>query len=100
MQKIKNKDLIRLLTGIGGGVALIEAITGFNESTIESATVITLLISIFLAIIILLAVIRPGNPIPLNWILLVVIGIMLIISGSLAGGILILVAGFVSYTEK
>ncbi|MFX1588851.1 MAG: hypothetical protein ACFFC1_11890 [Promethearchaeota archaeon] len=97
---MRNEDLMRLLAGIGGGVALIEAILGFNERNLDSSRIITLVIAIILAVIILLAVIRPDNPVPLNWIMLVVIGIIMIIFSSLAGGILTLVAGFIGYTER
>ncbi|MFX0058649.1 MAG: hypothetical protein ACFE85_14595 [Candidatus Hodarchaeota archaeon] len=97
---MRNEDLMRLLAGIGGGVALIEAILGFNERNLDSTRIITVVIGIVLAVLVLLAVIRPDNPVPLNWILLVVIGIIMIIFSSLAGGILTLVAGFIGYTEK
>lgn len=97
---MRNEDLMRLLAGIGGGVALIEAILGFNERNLDSSRIITLVIAIILAVIILIAVIRPDNPVPLNWILLVVVGIIMIIFSSLAGGILTLVAGFIGYTER
>jgi len=97
---VRNEDLMRLLAGIGGGVALIEAILGFNERNLDSSRIITLVIAIILAVIILIAVIRPDNPVPLNWILLVVVGIIMIIFSSLAGGILTLVAGFIGYTER
>lgn len=97
---MRNEDLMRLLAGLGGGVALIEAILGFNERNLDSSRIITLVIAIILAVIILLAVIRPDNPVPLNWIMLVVIGIIMIIFSSLAGGILTLVAGFIGYTER
>ncbi|MFX1358150.1 MAG: hypothetical protein ACFFA8_12830 [Promethearchaeota archaeon] len=97
---MRNEDLMRLLAGIGGGVALIEAILGFSGRNLDSSRIITLIISIILAVIILLAVIKPDNPVPLNWILLVVIGIIMIIFSSLAGGILTLVAGFIGYTER
>lgn len=97
---MRNEDLMRLLAGIGGGVALIEAILGLNERNLDSSRIITLVIAIILAVIILLAVIRPNNPVPLNWILLVVVGIIMIIFSSLAGGILTLVAGFIGYTER
>ena len=97
---MRNEDLMRLLAGIGGGVALIEAIFGFNERHLDSTRIITLIVAIILAVVALLAVIKPGNPVPLNWILLVVIGIIMIIYSSLAGGILTLVAGFIGYTER
>jgi hypothetical protein len=36
----------------------------------------------------------------MNWLLFVGLGIVIIIFSSLAGGILILVAGFIGYTER
>jgi len=97
---MREEDLMRLLAGLGGVITLIEAILGINERNIDSSRVITIVISIILAVIVLLSVLRPGNPVPMNWLLLVGLGIIIIIFSSLAGGILILVAGFIGYTEK
>ncbi|GAH82373.1 unnamed protein product [marine sediment metagenome] len=97
---MREEDLMKLLAGIGGGITLIETILGFNERHVDTSKVILLVISIILAVIILLSVIRPGNPVPMNWLLFVGVGIVLIIFSSLAGGILILVAGFIGYTER
>jgi len=36
----------------------------------------------------------------MNWLLYVGLGIIIIIFSSLAGGILVLIAGFIGYTEK
>ncbi|NVM16104.1 MAG: hypothetical protein HWN80_00205 [Candidatus Lokiarchaeota archaeon] len=97
---MREEDLMRLLGGIGGVISLIEAIMGFNERRFDYSHVILLIVSIVLAVIILLSVIRPGDPVPLNWLLFVGIGIIIIIFSSLAGGILTLIAGFIGYTEK
>ena len=97
---MREEDLMRLLAGLGGVITLIETILGFNERNVDSSRVITIVISIILAVIVLLSVIRPGNPVPMNWLLFVGLGIIIIIFSSLAGGILILVAGFIGYTEK
>jgi len=97
---MKEVDIMRLLAGIGGAITLIETILGINERNVDSSRVVSIVISIVLAVIILLSVIRPGNPVPMNWLLFVGLGIVIIIFSSLAGGILILVAGFIGYTEK
>ena len=39
------------------------------------------------------SVFKPDNPIPYNWIYLIVFGIVIIVCGSLIGGILVLIAG-------
>ncbi len=97
---MREVDLMRLLAGIGGAITLIETILGINERNVDSSKIISIVISIVLAVIVILSVIRPGNPVPMNWLLYVGLGIVIIIFSSLAGGILILVAGFIGYTEK
>jgi len=97
---MREEDLMRLLAGIGGAITLIETILVFNERNVDTSKVILILTSIILAVIVLLSVIRPGNPVPMNWLLFVGLGIVIIIFSSLAGGILILVAGVIGYSEK
>jgi len=97
---MREEDLMKLLAGIGGAITLIETILGFNEKNVDTSKVILIVISIILAVIVLLSVLRPGNPVPMNWLLYVGLGIVIIIFSSLAGGILILVAGFIGYTER
>jgi len=97
---MREEDLMRLLAGIGGAITLIETILGINERNVDMSKVILIITSIILAVIVLLSVIRPGNPVPMNWLLFVGLGIVIIIFSSLAGGILILVAGFIGYSEK
>jgi len=89
-----------VLGGIGGAISLIEAILGFDQRNLDTVKVITLIVAIVIAVIILLSIIRPNNPIPLNWILFVVLGIIMIIYTSIIGGILVLIGGFVGYTER
>ncbi len=96
---MRNEDLMRLLAALGGVIALIEAILGFGDKRLENVKVITLVIGIILAVIILLSVISPNKPIPMNWIGYVVLGVVMIVYTSTIGGILVLIAGFVGYTE-
>ncbi len=97
---MREEDLMKLLAGLGGIITLIETISGLNEKNVDTSKVISIVVSITLAVIILLSVLRPGDPVPMNWLLFVGVGIVIIIFSSLAGGILILVAGFIGYTEK
>ena len=95
---MREEDLMRLLAGIGGVITLIETILVFNERNVGTSKVLSIVISIILSVIIILSVMRPGNPVPMNWLLFVGLSIVIIIFSSLAGGILILVAGFIGYT--
>ena len=97
---MREEDLMRLLGGLGGAITLIETILSINDRNVDTSRVISIIVAITLAVIILLSVIRPGDPVPMNWLLFVGLGIVIIIFSSLAGGILILVAGFIGYTER
>lgn len=78
----------------------IEAFLGLDQRRPEDINVVSLVISIDLAVILLISVIRPEKPILLNWMVCVVLGIAIIVYSSLVGGVLVLVAGFVGYTEN
>jgi len=95
-----NEDLMKLLAALGGVIGLIEAVLGFDDRNLDAARTILLILSIILAVIILLSIIIPHKFVDLNWIICVVIGIVMIIYTSLIGGILVLIAGFVGYTER
>ncbi|MFX1314852.1 MAG: hypothetical protein ACFE9T_03245 [Promethearchaeota archaeon] len=97
---MRNEDIMRLLAGLGGVIALIEAIIGLGEKKLENIKIIVLIIGIVLAVIILLSIISPNKPIPMNWMIYVVLGIVMIVYTSTIGGILVLVAGFVGFTER
>ncbi|MFX0021453.1 MAG: hypothetical protein ACFE9S_03955 [Candidatus Hermodarchaeota archaeon] len=95
-----NEDIMKLLAVLGAAIAIIDGILGFDGRNLDATQVILLVISIVLASIILLSVIIPHKFIELNWIICVIIGIVMIVYTSLIGGILILIAGFVGYTER
>jgi hypothetical protein len=95
-----NEDLMKLLAILGAIIAIIEAILRFSERNLDERTIILSVVSIILAAIIVLSVILPHKFIELNWIICVIIGIVMIVYTSIIGGILILIAGFVGYTER
>ena len=97
---MQNQDIMKLLAGLGGAIGLIDAILGFDQKNLDSSKIILLVLSIILAAIILLSIIIPHKFVELNWIICVVIGIIMIINTSLVGGVLVLVGGFLGYTER
>ena len=97
---MQNQDIMKLLAGLGGVIGLIDAILGFDDKNLDSSKIILLVLSIVLAAIILISIIVPHKFVELNWIICVAIGIIMIIYTSLIGGILVLVGGFVGYTER
>jgi len=97
---MQNEELMKLLAALGAVISLIEALLGFDDRNLDVSRVILLVLSITLAVIILLSIIIPHKFVELNWIICVIIGIVMIIYTSLIGGILVLIAGFVGYTER
>ena len=95
-----NEDIMKLLAVLGAVITVINGIIGFDNTSLNATQVILLVVTIILALIILLSVIIPHKFVELNWIICVIIGIVMIIYTSLIGGVLILVAGFVGYTER
>jgi len=97
---MQNQDIMKLLAGLGGALSLIEALLGFDDKNLDSSKIILIVLTIVLAAIILLSIIIPHKFVELNWIICVVIGIIMIVYTSLIGGILVLVAGFIGFTER
>ncbi len=97
---MRNEELMRLLAALGGVFALIEVIVGLEGKNLDNIDVTSFVIALILAIIVLASVISPDKPIPLNWMIFVIIGIIMIVYSSLIGGVLVLLAGFVGYTER
>lgn len=97
---MRNEELMKLLAILGAIIAVIEAILRFSARNVDSTTIILSVISIILAAVIILSVIIPHKFVELNWIICVIIGIVMIVYTSIIGGILILIAGFVGYTER
>ncbi len=97
---MRNEELMRLLAALGGAFALIEVILGLEGKKIDNIDIPSFIIAFILAIVVLASVISPDKPIPLNWMVFVIIGIIMIVYSSLIGGVLVLLAGFVGYTER
>ena len=97
---MQNQDIMKVLAGLGGALTIIEAILGFDDKNLDSSRIIILVLTIVLAAIILLSIIIPHKFVQFNWIICVIIGIIMIVYTSLLGGILVLVAGFIGFTER
>ena len=95
---MREYEFMRLLAGIGSVIALIDTIIGIDYRTYDSTRITLLIVSLILSIVVLLSVIKPNDPVPMNWVLYIALGILILIFSSLAGGILILIAGFIGYT--
>ncbi|MEJ2252036.1 MAG: hypothetical protein P8Y70_03790 [Candidatus Lokiarchaeota archaeon] len=88
------EKLMKILTILGAIVAIIEAAIGLSNFSFNNIpySLITHIVAIIIAILCLLSAIRPSDPIPFNWIILLIFSIVLIIFRSTVGGILIIIA--------
>ena len=96
MGKATYEDLVKLVSILGGIIAIIEAIftlAGRSVQRYYNFGWIAAIIAIIFGILVLFSVFKPDNPIPYNWIYLIVFGIVIIVCGSLICGILVLIAG-------
>jgi hypothetical protein len=94
-----NKEIIRFLVIIGGIIGLIQALLSFGNwglgfwGPMAAVNIALSIFGLIIAILVLLSVFRPGDPIPYNAVLLILFGILMIIFNSWLGGILVLIAG-------
>ena len=96
MGKATYEDLVKLLAILGGIITIIEAIFSLVGRSVQkyyNFGCVAAIIAIIFGILVLFSVFKPDNPIPYNWIYLIVFGIVIIVCGSLIGGILVLIAG-------
>lgn len=92
------EEIAKLLVIIGGVVAVIEAILGIIG--FYGWFGLGIIVGLVLGVVALLCALRPDDPIPWNWILLVVLGIVMIIFATFIGGALVLVGGILLFLEK
>ena len=96
MGKATYEDFVKLLAILGGIIAIIEAIFSLFGRSVQryyNLGWIAAIVAIIFGTLVLFSVFKPDNPIPYNWIYLIVFGIVIIICGSIIGGILVLIAG-------
>ncbi len=102
----KNEGIMKLLTVIGGLVALasqIFAIAGFDWPLgryVGIYEVVYLIIGIVVSVITIYTAINPDNPFPFHWLFLFVLGILLIIfGGGIVACVLLIIAALIGLIE-
>jgi hypothetical protein len=88
------EKLMKVLVILGAIVAIIEGLFGIINSSLPTIgyNLIAHIVAIIIAILCLLSAVRPSDPIPFHWIVILIFSILLIIFGSPIGGILILIS--------
>ncbi|MBY8992063.1 MAG: hypothetical protein KGD58_15065 [Candidatus Lokiarchaeota archaeon] len=96
---MENKEIVRFLVIIGGIIGIFQAILSFGNwglgfwGPMAAVNIFSSIVGIIIAILVLLSVFRPGDPIPYKAWLLILFGVLLTFFNSWVGGVLVLVAG-------
>lgn len=106
MSKKKNESLIQLLVVLGGFLALLNAISllapsfriipeAYTPSVVGIEQLFRGIILLVLSLITILSGVNAGDPVPFTAVALIILAVVLIIFGSLYGGLLVLIGGIV-----
>jgi len=106
MEEKEKKDSIKYMVIVGGIIGLIQAIAGFANisawiypigyfagTALIVLNTLSSVIGIILAILTLLSVFRPGNPIPYSAAILLIFGFLMLFFNAAIGGIIVFIAG-------
>ncbi|MHA2034906.1 MAG: hypothetical protein ACW98X_00645 [Promethearchaeota archaeon] len=106
MAKMENKEIVRLMVIVGGILGLLQAIAGFGNfaawiypigyfvaAAQFALNIVSSIIGVILAILTLLSVFRPGDPIPYNAGMLLLLGFLMLFFNAAIGGIIVFIAG-------
>ena len=103
MENEEKETTVRYLVIVGGIVGLVQAIFGFENwglnfwfnfwTPLGVANIFLSIFGIIIAVLTLLSVFRPGNPIPYSAVVLIIFGVLLTLFNAWIGGIILLVGG-------
>ncbi|MHA2007517.1 MAG: hypothetical protein ACXABO_07070 [Promethearchaeota archaeon] len=108
-KKYKNESLMKFLTIIGAVVGLVTLILnianlgnyGFVDPVIGSLHfVVNFIIAVVIVVLTFLVGLKPNDPIPFHWIVLLILGILLIVFGAgIWAGVLLIIAFLIGLIE-
>jgi hypothetical protein len=108
VKKYKNESLMKFLTIIGAVVGLITLILsianvgnyGFIDPVIGLHSVVNFIIGLVIVVLTFLVGLKPNDPIPFHWVVLLILGILLIIFGAgIWAGVLLIIAFLIGLIE-
>ncbi|MGV9172088.1 MAG: hypothetical protein ACOC44_13330 [Promethearchaeia archaeon] len=99
-----SKDIAKILIIIGGLIGLIEAIMSLVGNPLITGGWFGLgwvssVIALIISLAILFSCFKPDDPIPYSAIVELILGILLIIFGSLIGGILVIIGAILLFLD-
>jgi hypothetical protein len=104
----KNEGIMKFLTIIGALIGIVYLILRLTEIGTQYQLfpidigihwIAAIIIGFAVAIITLLAGIKPNDPIPFNWIMLFILAILMIIFVDILAGVLVLIAFLIGLIE-
>ena len=104
----KNEQLMKLLTILGAIVGLITLILGlagienyaYVNALVTLDAIFTFIIGLVIVVLTFLVGLKPDNPIPFHWIVLLILGILLIVFGAgIWAGVLLIIAFLIGLIE-
>ncbi len=104
----KNEQLMKLLTILGAIVGLVTLILGLanieNYAFVDPLgtldRVVVFIIGLVIVVLTFLVGLKPNNPIPFHWIVLLILGILLIVFGAgIWAGVLLILAFLIGLIE-
>jgi hypothetical protein len=110
MENEEKETTVRYLVIVGGIIGLVQAIFGFESwglnfwfnfwTPLGVANILLSIFGIIIAVLTLLSVFRPGNPIPYNGVLFIIFGVLMTLFNAWIGGIILLVGGILKLAWK
>ena len=109
----KNEQIMKILTVLGAIVGLVYIINGFaglagmsfflppalNIQLLD--TIISLIIGLVIVILTFLVALKPNQPLPFHWLVLIILAILLVIfSAGIYACVLVLIAGIIGVIEE
>ena len=107
----KNEQIMKILTVLGALVGLVYIINGFaglaGASFLPPAfsvqlleTIISLIIGLVVVILTFLVALKPNQPLPFHWLVLIILAILLVIfSAGIYACVLVLIAAIIGLIE-
>jgi len=104
----KNGQLMKLLTILGAIVGLVTLILGlakienyaFIDPLLTFNDVVVFIIGLVIVVLTFLVGLKPNDPIPFHWIVLLILGILLIVFGAgIWAGVLLIIAFLIGLIE-
>ena len=107
----KNQQIMKILTVLGAIVGLVYIINGFaglaglgflpiivNIQLLD--TIINLIIGLVIVVLTFLVALKPNQPLPFHWLVLLILGILLVIFGAgIVACVLVVIAALIGLIE-